>query len=219
MNTYISDFNKYSKAHELKFLDIIFSALPLQIGRKIKYSNINREIRSREIIKAINLLEKAGLIYKIYHSDSNGIPLAAQVDIKKFKILFFDIGLTNKLLGIDLKKYLTSTDITQINKGTISEAFVGLEIKKYQSPLSNYQLHYWHKENKRSNAEIDYVISKDSSIIPIEVKSGATGYLRSLKIFLENKDVDKGVKISQDNFSVYNNILSIPFYAIERLLK
>ncbi len=93
-------------------------------------------------INIINLLEKAGLIYKIYHSDSNGIPLEAQIDIKKFKLLFFDIGLTNQLLGIDLKKHILNPDIIQINNGIIAEAFTGLEIKKYQPSQSVYQLHY-----------------------------------------------------------------------------
>ncbi len=219
INTLISDFKKYSKKHELKYLNIVFKALPLQIGRKLKYSNINRELRSREIISAMNLLEKAGLVYKIYHSDSNGIPLEAQVDIKKFKILFFDIGLTNQLLGIDLKEYILNPDITQINNGVIAEAFTGLEIKKCQPFLSDYQLHYWHREKKTSNAEIDYVLVKENSIIPIEVKSGVTGHLRSLLLFLRDKGIDKGVKISCGNFSFNNNIQSIPFYAIEKLIK
>ena len=219
LNTYISDFKKYTKKHELKYLDIVFKALPLQIGRKIKYSNINREVKSRDIISAINLLEKAGLVYKIYHSSCNGIPLEAQIDTRKFKIIFFDIGLTNKLLGTDLKKFILNPDISQIANGSISEAFVGLEIKKYQPSLSDYQLHYWHREHKRSNAEVDYVIAKQSSIFPLEVKSGATGHLRSLKIFLTDKGVDKGIKISQDNFSCFDNIQSIPFYAIEKFMK
>lgn len=219
ISTYKSDFKKYSKKHELKYIDIVFNAIPFQIGGKLKYSNISKDIRSREIINALNLLEKAGLIYKVYHSSCNGLPLEAEIDLKKFKILFFDIGLTNSLLGTDLKNFLLNPDIAQINNGTIAETFVGLELKAYQSVHSEKQLHYWLREKKQSNAEVDYVFQKSDNIIPIEVKSGSTGTLKSLHIFLEEKNRHFGIKISKSNFSVTDKLQSIPFYAIEKLVK
>ena len=66
-------------------------------------------------------------------------------------------------------------------------------------------------------AEVDYVINVEADIVPVEVKAGETGKLKSLRLFMKEKKAKLGVRISQEPLSYHDNILSIPFYMIENL--
>ena len=83
----------------------------------------------------------------------------------------------------------------------------------YQQPA----LFYWQREAKSSNAEVDYILSISQKIIPIEVKSGTKGSMQSLFQFLKEKKLQKGIRISNENFSNYNSIDVYPLYAVENI--
>jgi uncharacterized protein len=217
IETYRSDFHKYARRHQVKYLHRVFESVPLQLGRKFKYSNVSRDIKSRELSEALELLEMAGLVYKVYHSSSNGVPLKAEMDVKKFKVLLFDVGLAQRLLKLDHRQLLLNPDISVINNGEIAELFAGLEFIAYQGFREKSELYYWHRESKSSNAEVDYVITVGSRVVPVEVKSGDTGRMRSLTVFLGCKGSEYGIKVSALNFSRSDSVQSIPFYAIESL--
>jgi predicted AAA+ superfamily ATPase len=115
---------------------------------KFKYSHVSRDIKSRELGDALELLEMAGLVYKVYHTGSNGIPLKAESDTKRFKVLFFDVGLAQRLLKLDHRPLLLNPDISRVNKGAIAELFTGLEFIAYQDFREKAGLYYWHREAK-----------------------------------------------------------------------
>jgi predicted AAA+ superfamily ATPase len=219
IETYRSDFHKYAKRYQVKYLNRVFDSVPLQLGDKFKYSNVSRDIKSRELGDALELLEMAGLVYKVFHTSSNGIPLKAESDTKRFKVLFFDAGLAQRLLKLDHRPLLLNPDISQVNKGAIAELFTGLEFIAYQDFREKAELYYWHREAKSSNAEVDYVISIGGKILPVEVKSSGSGAMKSLRLFMEAKNSELGVKVSGFNFSLFDKIRTIPFYAIESLVK
>ncbi|MBF0432874.1 MAG: ATP-binding protein [Fibrobacteria bacterium] len=214
IDTYKADFKKYAKEREIKHLELLFSLLPLQLGNKIKYTNISRDIRSNDLSAAIDLLEKAGLIYRIYHSNSNGIPLGAETNPKKFKIILLDVGVANFLSGLDVKQFIMNENVQLINNGTIAESVVGQELLAYPDYYKKKDLHYWHREDGKSNAEVDYVIAMEGSIVPVEVKDGERGRMRSIYSFLDRKQSSYGLRISKNNFSFFDKIKSIPFYAV-----
>lgn len=217
IETYTSDFHKYARKHQVKYLQRVFESVPQQLGDKFKYANVSREIKSRELGEALDLLEMAGLIYKVYHTNANGIPLKAESNIRKFKVLFFDAGLAQRLLKLDHRPLLLNPDITLINNGAVAELLAGLEFIGHQGPLERAELFYWHRESKSSNAEIDYVINLGGEIVPVEVKSGSTGSMKSLKLFMTGKSSRLGIKLSGYNFSRHENVQSVPFYGIEAL--
>ncbi len=219
IETYRSDFHKYAKRYQVKYLNRVFDSVPLQLGDKFKYANVSTDIKSRELGDALELLEMAGLVYKVYHTGSNGIPLKAECDTKRFKVLFFDVGLAQRLLKLDHRPLLLDPDIAQVNKGAIAELFTGLEFIAYQDFREKAESYYWHREAKSSNAEVDYVISIGSKILPVEVKSSGSGPMKSLRLFMETKNSGMGVKVSGFNFSLFEKIRTIPFYAIESLVK
>lgn len=219
IQTYISDFNKYAKDSQIKYLSKVFDSVPHQIGEKFKYSAVDKNVKSTFFGDALNLLEMAGVVYKVYHTSSNGIPLGAEANLSRFKVLFFDVGLAQRILGLDYKSLLINPDISQINNGAIAELFVGLELITYGNDREKPSIHYWHREARSSNAEIDYVISLNGKIIPVEVKSGTTGSMKSLQLFLNLKKSDLGLKISSYNYSFEKGVQSIPFYGIENLMR
>lgn len=215
LSTYRDDFKKYAKKHEIKYLELLFDTLPMQIGRKFKYVNISQDIKSRDLKNSLELLAMAGLVYKVYHSSGNGIPLAGEKNLRKFKALFFDIGLTQRILKLDTRQLLLDPNLFQINNGVLAELFVGLELLHYQEPFDRANIFYWHREAKSSNSEVDYLFERSQQIIPIEVKSGSTGQLKSLQYFLTSKQQAIGIKIANSPFQQDGSIYSLPFYGIE----
>src|SRR5690606_2788061 len=124
------------------------------------------------------------IIHIIYHSSAQGVPLAAGKDNKKFKVYFFDIGLAQRILGLDLKQWIT-TPLNIKHAGAIAEQFVAQEYIAHTSIKQPPELYYWHREERSSNAEVDFLFLIDGKIIPTEVKAGKTGTLKSLQLFLE----------------------------------
>jgi predicted AAA+ superfamily ATPase len=106
-----------------------------------------------------------------------------------------------------------------VNKGGLVEAFAGMEMIRNSPPHLHPQLYYWHREAKSSNAEVDYVIQKGRRIIPIEVKSGKTGQMQSMFLFLKEKRLPSGIRVSQENFSRYEKVHTLPAYAIRNLFE
>jgi len=219
LETYRSDFSKYAKKSQIKYLRQLFDSLPLQIGKKFKYSNISQNMKSRDLAAALDMLEQAGIIYKIYHSNANGTPLGAERNEKKFKVLLFDIGLMQQLSGADLSHLFLNPDITEINNCNLAELLVGLELIAYQNPFSSPLLYYWHREAKSSNAEVDYLLEQKGDIFPIEVKSGSEGQMKSMHLFIKEKNSLKGIRISKYKKTSHKNIQTLPFYGIEASMK
>jgi len=106
-----------------------------------------------------------------------------------------------------------------INKGALSEIFVGIELIAAFSPYSRPELFYWHREARSSNAEVDYVLSRNTRILPIEVKAGTRGQMQSLHLFLKERNLEKGFRISHENFAVYDRFQTVPMYATGNLLR
>jgi predicted AAA+ superfamily ATPase len=97
---------------------------------------------------------------------------------------------------------------------SLAEMFVGLEILKTSSCYMLHKLYYWHREKRQSNAQVDYVIQKSRAIIPIEVKSGVKGAMPSLRLFMQEKNSEMGIRTSFENFGKIDNIEIYPLYAI-----
>ena len=215
--TFIDDFAKYKKNASVERLEEVFRNAALQSGQKFKYSKIDKHLPATTYKDALNLLVKAGIVVKTHHTSANGLPLGAQIDHKKFKVNLFDVGLHQRLMGLDLSNLLVSNDFNVINRGCLAEVFVALELLAYSNPRIKQNLFYWHREARNSNAEIDFVIQKNDKIIPIEVKAGTKGQMQSLRIFLEEKTINYGIRISLENFCKYEKIRVYPMYAIKRL--
>lgn len=211
---YRHDFNKYAKDHQIEQVERVFVHAAYQLGGKFKYTEIDQTIRAANLREALELLEMAGIIYRVYHSSAQGLPLRAGIDPRRFKVYFFDIGLVQRLLGITIKDWLMQP-LSVKHAGALAEQFVLQDYIAYTAQDAAPELFYWHREAKQSNAEVDFLFIRQGDIVPAEVKSGHTGRLKSLQLFLESHPYSKyGVKISESNEDNASTIQSIPFYAI-----
>jgi predicted AAA+ superfamily ATPase len=222
LDTYQDDFSKYSTVQPPHLLRSIFEKIPGLIAQQIKYSQINPDIKSTIISRNIRLLAMAKIITLVYHSASNGVPLGAQINEKLFKLIFLDAGLLSTQLGLSFLDLHNCAELNFVHGGMLAEQFIGqhlLYMKPYYEPP---HLYYWRREMKSSQAEIDYVISHRQKIIPIEVKAGKSGTLKSLHLFMEEKGLSLGVKFSSQQPSSITNaqgstLLSLPLYMVGQL--
>jgi predicted AAA+ superfamily ATPase len=216
LNTYRNDFGKYAKKTDYKYLQKIFDQTPALLGQQIKYSKIEPHMRSRDLKEAITNLSQAGVVRIIYATSASGLPLQALINEKKFKLLFVDVGLVTRATQLSIN-HILNDDINLMNQGAISEQLVGQELLAYQDCRLEPQLHYWARDQLGSQAEVDYLITHEDQIIPIEVKSGTTGKLKSLHLFLREKKIPLGIRISETPLTLNNHVLSVPFYLISEL--
>ncbi len=233
IETYQEDFPKYSGARNLGRMRKVFNFIAKNVGKKIKYSNISSQDQSVTIKKDIELLAMARIIEKVTHSHCSGLPLQADIEDKVFKTIFLDVGLMNAICGLNWHLVSQMTDIKLINEGAVAEQFIGQHLVSLLSDRPNRQLTYWLRQGRSSNAEVDYVTSMAGAVIPIEVKAGATGKLKSLHQFMGTKTAPLAVRFDaslpstqqvnclirtgNEQKQVSYPLISLPLYLVERL--
>jgi len=233
IETYREDFPKYAGSRNLNRMLNVFNFAARNVGIKIKYSNISKLDQSIIIKKDLELLTMARVISKIVHSHCSGLPLQADIEEKVYKLLFLDVGLMNAICGLNWRNISEVDDMKLINEGAIAEQFIGQHLQASLSETPNRELTYWLREGRSSNAEVDYVIALDGNIIPIEIKSGATGSLKSLHQFMGTKQAPVAIRfdaslpitnhikttinIGKQRKEIAYDLISLPLYLVERL--
>lgn len=214
-----ADFTKYKDSVPPNRLRMVFESVVQQAGAKFVYSKAADDTSHYHIKEAIDLLNMAGWVIPVTHSAANGLPLGAEANLKKRKMLLLDTGIFQRILGLDIAESLLDNSMASLHKGALAEQFWGLEYLKYANPWSPPALYYWHREAASANAEVDYVISQENQILPIEVKSSGRGRMQSLRQFLAEKKQSYGYRFSTENFSSYDDIKCFPLYAISNFEK
>ncbi|WP_133131218.1 ATP-binding protein [Legionella yabuuchiae] len=228
--TYRDDFSKYKGRLATERLEEVLNSIPKMLGQKFVFSRVNKTIQASTIKHVLDLLEKARIGHRVQSSSANGVPLASEIKEKFFKEIFLDIGLCTTALGLSLNQINSTNEILLINNGGIAEQVVGQLLRTIEPPYIEPVLYYWHREEAGSSAEIDYVIQHGNRIIPIEVKAGATGSLKSLHVFMGLKKLPLAMRINSDypsktNVNVKDNLgksvnytfISIPFYLVGQI--
>jgi predicted AAA+ superfamily ATPase len=215
LDTYIQDFDKYAKKFQIKYLERIFPSIARQLGKEFKYTEIEGDFRKRDLSPALDLLFTAGIGHRVLSSSGQSVPLGAQADPHRFKVINLDIALAQTQLGLDMGPWFLEPTQTIVNKGALVESFVGQELLAYAPSEGRADLYCWLRHAKGSQAEIDYLIPKEGQIIPIEVKSGPGTSLKSMHIFLKSHtDTPYGIRLSIHNYSIHEKIHTYPLYAI-----
>jgi predicted AAA+ superfamily ATPase len=218
--SYLDDVEKYARNNSMA--NVIRHAVShsfYEAGNRIKFQGFgNSNYKSREMGEALKVLEKAMLIYLLYPSSAVKPPLVPNIK-KSPKLQVLDTGILNYFGGFQ-KELFGTNDIDSVYQGKIAEHIVGQELLACQtSPL--YKLHFWSREKKQSNAEIDFLIQYEDLIVPVEVKSGATGRLRSLHQFIDRTPHKYAVRIYSGQMEINRiktltgkdfTLLNLPFY-------
>jgi len=181
LDSYRDDFSKYTPRVDTTCLDAVFLNVAQAVGEQIKYTRLNQGHTSPTNRKAFDLLVKARLLQKIPAASPSGLPLGATANQKKFKTAMLDIGLLQKLCQVPVEMELKQKDLLAMYRGKLAEQFVAQELLAFQDE----PLYYWSREARSSNAEVDFLVVRNGSIYPVEVKSGAGGSLKSLHLMLK----------------------------------
>jgi len=218
IETFRQDFSKYAGRTDKTCLNSILANVPQSIGQQIKYAALTVGFSNPTIKKAFELLETARLISRVKATSPAGLPLGAGSFDKKFKAIMLDIGLLASLSGLSYPTEYLKNDLLAIFRGALAEQFVGQEIRA----VSNDGLFYWSREARSSNAEIDFLIEKQGKVIPIEVKSGSSGRLKSLHLLLETfKNIETAVVFSDAQYGNLpeQKITFVPLYFASSALR
>ena len=230
LGTYRDDFAKYRGRIAIERLDEIFMTTPKMLGKKFVFSHVNKNVQSAAIKQGLDLLEKARICHRVRSTSANGVPLGAEVRERYFKEIFLDVGLCATLLGLNLNQLNVIHDLTFINQGGLAEQVVGQLLRTIEPLYAPPSLYCWEREELGSSAEIDYVIQHGSDVVPIEVKAGSTGSLKSLHLFMKLKHCPFAIRINSERPSRFEvnvkdhqgnpiqySLLSLPFYLIGQI--
>lgn len=234
--SYEDDFPKYRKKVDPVLLRLTLRSAAIQATQKFTYTQVGGGYKAGEIKKALEMLILAGILTPVTHTDANGLPLGSEADNTYRKFLLLDTGLMLRLLNMALgettqitTQILTDNAADLVNKGPIAEQIVGLEMLRYKTPNLRHELYYWVRQAKNSQAEIDYITNYNQTILPIEVKAGTQGGMKSLWSFMRDKKLIQAIRCSLENFGTFtytdnedNTIRNVnihPIYAISRMMK
>lgn len=189
------DFSKYGTRKQQEHLRDVLHYVANNIGKKVKYVNVNRNVPSGLLKNALLKLEMSRIIHLVRHTGSSEVPLSRLQDNDVFKPLFFDIGILRHIYGV---KLMEINNLATVFEGALAEQFVFQELIACGAPYCEQKLYCWIREAKNSNAEIDCLYQIGNQVYPIEIKAGKRGTLKSLHVFLAEKNRKTGIRFNTD---------------------
>lgn len=230
-----NDFPKYRKKVDPILLRQTMRTAAVLATKKFVYAQVPGDYTSAEVKKALDMLTKAGIVVPVTHSKANGLPLGDESNPRIRKMLLLDTGLMLRLLNMTMgdvteitTHILTSTAADLVNKGTIAEMLAGLEYLHYLSPNLRHEQYYWVREERNALAEIDYLLPLQMEVVPMKVKAGIQGGMKSLWDFMREKKLTRAIRCSLENFGAFDyvdklqqdavrHVIVCPLYAVSQL--
>ncbi|MDF1547892.1 MAG: AAA family ATPase [Bacteroidales bacterium] len=214
LEAYKRDFSKYTDKNQAIKTSEVWGSIPYQLAKenkKFKFAEVRANSRASSYEQTIEWLSKAGLINIAFNISVPKLPLSGYTDYSKFKIYMLDTGLLGAMLNISSGIILEPTDLFTEYNGAFTENFVSTELV-----ASGFdKLFYW---RSKSEAEVDFIIQREESIYPIEVKSGLDRSIKSLRSYADKYKPKLMYRLSPRNFIQSDNFLNIPLYAVNSLL-
>lgn len=199
--SYTDDAAKYARNKTLyQVIRHAIETAPLEAGQRIRFQGFGKSFyRSREMGEALRTLERAMLLYLVYPTTNTELPILP--DLKKSpRLQFVDTGFINYFSGIQ-NDYIGLKDLNSVYRGKITEHIIGQEILASKRSSKNNPV-FWVREKKGSSAEIDYLLNYNSKLVPVEVKSGKTGTMKSLHVFMDICKNNTGIRLFRDKVSI-----------------
>ena len=210
LKAYESDFSKHIENSEANKISLIWNSIPSQLAKENKkflYQTIKEGARAREYENALNWLNDANLIYKIYNVKKPSIPLIAYNDLSSFKIYMNDVGLLRKMSNLNSRIVVEGNRLFEEFKGAFTENYILNMLCTVFDTVPNYFTFDRH--------EIDFIIQHENKIIPIEVKSSNSINNISLTRYNEKFNNELSIRFSMNNLKMDGKILNIPLLLVE----
>jgi hypothetical protein len=227
--TYQDDFNKYRGRIAVPQLRQVMDSVPRQLGARFMFSQVGAEGSQRGLKSCHDLLCKARICHRVEHTAANGLPLGAETKSGLFKSILVDIGLVSAQLGLSRLEFRDIDQVIWANKGGLAEQFVGQHLRCLAPVYEDPRLFYWQRTEGRQG-EIDYLIQQGSSIVPVEVKAGSSGSMKSLHAFMADKGLARAIRLDINPPSVQAvvcktttgepvsyQLISLPLYMVESI--
>lgn len=214
LKAYESDFLKHTGNNEANKISLIWNSVPSQLAKENKkflYQTVKNGARAREYEDALNWLNDANLIYKIYDVKKAEFPLKAYTDLSAFKIYMNDVGLLRRMANLDSRIVVEGDKLFREFKGAFTENYILNMLNIVFDLVPNY---FTFDRN-----EIDFVIQNKNKIIPIEVKSNKSTNNISLTKYSEKFDNELSIRFSMNNLAKDGKILNVPLFLIEYIEK
>lgn len=222
---YLEDVEKYAANNsQIQHIRHCIKSSFAEAGKRITFEGFgNSAYKSREMGESLRTLEKALLLQLIYPNTATSLPMLP--DLKRSpRLQILDSGLLNYFVGIQ-KDIIGTKDLNSIYQGTLIEHLTGQELLAFQyKALSS--LHFWVREKKESNAEVDFIYLFDGQIYPIEVKSGKEGKLKSLHLFMDQTTHNIAIRFYSSDLKITESItpngkkyrlLNLPYFMVSQI--
>jgi predicted AAA+ superfamily ATPase len=226
---YRDDFNKYRKRVSADLLRRVMDAVPKQLGDAFVYNRVDADAVHRNLKQAVEMLTLARVCHRIEHTAANGLPLGAEGNPRLFKMMMVDIGISTAQLGLSRLDVRDLNQTVWANKGGLAEQFVGQHLRCLFKPWEEPRLFYWQRTGGRQG-ELDFIYQHGPHIIPIEVKAGSAGSMKSLHAFMQKKQLPLAVRLDTNPPSVQDldvrtttgeqaryRLVSLPLYMTETI--
>jgi len=205
--SYQQDFKKYNPSINSDCLLDILENTSKYIGNQIIYTKLSQRFTNPTIKKGVVLLQTARLLQSVQNVSVSSLPLVASG--KQFKLFFLDIGLLLRISNLDYINLYLKRELSAAFQGMLSEQFVAQQLFS-QNEQNTF---YWARTKSGVSSEVDFIIMKDNAIIPIEVKSGKKGALKSLHYLLENNNqIERAIVYSLAKKGKEKKIEFVPIY-------
>jgi predicted AAA+ superfamily ATPase len=208
INAYLADLSKYAKSAESLKARSAFDSIPAQLAkdnRKFQYKLIRKGASATHFGASIEWLCNSGMTVKCRRIEHGKMPPAAYVDLSAFKLYMADVGLLISASKIPFQNVLAASQSSQDYRGALTESYVAGALS-----ASGHDLYYWESPYK---AEVDFVVVRGESVIPLEVKSAAHTRSKSLGVFFSRYGPPYAIRVSARNFGCENAVKSVPLYA------
>ena len=222
---YFDDVEKYAKnPGQIQILRHAIRSIFYEAGRRVKFQGFGASsYNSKEMGEVLRALEKTMLMQLIFPTTQTEAPFSP--DIKKSpRLQVLDTGMLNFFSGLQ-KELFGTLDLNDLYRGKITEHIIGQELLASSYSFLN-SLHFWVRDKKQSEAEIDIMYPYHSTMIPVEVKSGKSGKLRSLLYYLDNSTIDFAVRFYAGKLQLEEHktlsgktfkLLNLPYYLSGKL--
>lgn len=211
LGSYESDFAKHTSLSTANKISLVWKSIPSQLSRdnkKLLYQTIKEGARAREYEDAINWLNNANNVFKVYNVNKPNLPLCAYNDLSSFKLYLSDVGLLRRMTNLDGGIIANGNRLFEEFKGSLTENYVLEQLTTVYDSINYFTF---------DNYEIDYLIQTKNEIIPIEVKSGTSNNNVSLNKYNEKFSPKVRVRFSMNNLSLDGNLLNVPLFMVEYL--
>jgi len=233
ITTFRDDFARYAGRMDALILDYVLLAATSMLGRKFVAARVGEGVKQHQASRALELLCQARLCHRVLHSAANGIPLGGEINPRLCKVLLLDVGIAHGLIGTPAgSMFPTWTSHAPQVRGQLTEQVAGQQLRLVQArPGHEPSLYYWQREGGRAG-EIDFVLQCGARIVPVELKAGAAGAMKSLHQFMFDKELSVAVRLDTNPPSlqpmdlattqgqpVSYRLLNLPHYLTWRISK